>query len=123
MSQEQPPQHAEAADDAGPRTQEPTRAGTAPLEGGIGPAAVSDSPAPADDDGASEQEQGRELSAPPTPLLADDASVPELAMVDAVLEGGDLDELVLPSLVSAPEPLSPGTEIGPDGRLRVVEHV
>lgn len=105
MSQEQPPQHAEAADDAGPRTQEPTRAGTAP------------------EDGASEQEQGRELIAPPTPLLADDASVPELATVDAVPEGGDLDELVLPSLVSAPEPLSPGTEIGPEGRLRVVEHV
>lgn len=37
--------------------------------------------------------------------------------------GDDLDELVLPSLVSAPEPLSPGAEIGPAGRLRVVEHL
>jgi serine/threonine protein phosphatase PrpC len=37
--------------------------------------------------------------------------------------GGDLDELVLPSAIRAPEPLSPGTEIGPDGRLRVVEHL
>ena len=37
--------------------------------------------------------------------------------------GGDLEELVLASLVSAPEPLGPGTEIGPEGRLRVVEHL
>ena len=42
---------------------------------------------------------------------------------EAADTGGDLEELVLPSLVSAPEPLAPGTEIGPEGRLRVVEHV
>jgi len=35
---------------------------------------------------------------------------------------GFLDDLVLPSLVSAPEPLAPVAEIGPDGRVRVVEH-
>src|SRR6188474_3230284 len=36
---------------------------------------------------------------------------------------GALEELELPSLVSAPEPLAPGTEIGLEGRLRVGEHV
>src|SRR3954454_16184047 len=38
-------------------------------------------------------------------------------------DDGFLDDLALPSLVSAPEPLAAGTEIGPDGRLRVTDRV
>jgi len=65
------------------------------------------------------------------PALEDALSEPEetitepaeAAAVAAPDPGGELEELVLPSLVSAPEPLAPGTELGPEGRLRVVEHL
>src|SRR5438067_2012646 len=36
-------------------------------------------------------------------------------------DDGFLADLMLPSLVSAPKPLAPSAEIGPDGRARVVE--
>src|SRR5690349_16213241 len=36
---------------------------------------------------------------------------------------GFLEDLELPSLVSAPEPLAPGAAIGMDGQVQVVEHV
>jgi protein phosphatase len=45
----------------------------------------------------------------------------DAARPDAV-DDGFLDDLVLPSLVSAPEPLMPETDLGPDGRLRIVGH-
>jgi protein phosphatase len=54
---------------------------------------------------------------------------PETAMADApaspedAADDGFLEDLILPSLVSAPEPVAPGAEVDPDGRLRVVEHV
>jgi protein phosphatase len=47
---------------------------------------------------------------------------PDGAPPDAV-DDGFLDDLVLPALVNAPEPLMPETEIGPDARLRIVEHL
>src|SRR3954470_20490177 len=37
------------------------------------------------------------------------------ASLDDAADDGFLDDLVLPSLVSAPEPLVAGAEIGPDG--------
>ena len=57
-------------------------------------------------------------SPPEEPSSAVDDATPAAADT-----GGDLEELVLPSLVSAPEPLAPGTALGPDGRLRVAEHL
>jgi protein phosphatase len=38
-------------------------------------------------------------------------------------DDGFLDDLELPSLVSAPEPLGPGAVIGPDGHAQVVEYL
>src|SRR5688572_4803893 len=57
------------------------------------------------------------LDEPVTPMTEDEATSADAA------GDGFLDELVLPSLVSAPEPLTAGAEIGADGRLRVIEHV
>src|SRR6476661_6358367 len=54
---------------------------------------------------------------------------PETTVVDAQIspqdaaEGGFLEDLILPSLIRAPELLPPGAEVGPDGQLRVVEHI
>src|SRR5215207_2538377 len=58
--------------------------------------------------------------AEPAPA-AEPSAGPESPLPD-IDAGGDLEELVLPSLVRALEPLPPGTEIGPQGRLRVTEH-
>jgi protein phosphatase len=57
------------------------------------------------------------LDEPVTPMTEDEATSADAA------GDGFLDELVLPSLVSAPEPLTAGAEIGADRRLRVIEHV
>lgn len=107
MTEQRPPLSVEDEAEAGPPDDLPTaRDGEAP-----GPGHVSAAP-----------------TAPPSsaepPSVADamtaapDAADSTMAPADA---GADLEELVLPSLVSAPEPLSPGTELGPDGRLRVGE--
>ena len=55
--------------------------------------------------------------------LADAAPPPHLAPAQPDVGDGDLEELVLPSLVQAPELLSPGTVLGPDERLRIVEQL
>jgi PPM family protein phosphatase len=57
------------------------------------------------------------------PPKADESSPDSEAQADAPSAGGDLEELVLPSLVRAPETLPSGAEIGPAGRLRVDEHL
>jgi len=49
-------------------------------------------------------------------------SAPNAARADDPPIDNGLDELVLPSLVSAPEPLPPGATVGPEGRVRVVAH-
>ncbi|MBA2451194.1 MAG: protein phosphatase 2C domain-containing protein [Chloroflexi bacterium] len=74
--------------------------------------------------------------APIEPLLQRDApSTAELPGADAPMPAVEepsieaptavdaLEELILPSLVQPPEVLSPGAIVGPDGRLRIVEHL
>ena len=69
------------------------------------------------------------VEAPTVGDLADQASpgAPAAALPtgadNATDAGGDfLEELTLPPVVAAPEVLPPGAALGPDGRLRVVEH-
>jgi PPM family protein phosphatase len=80
-----------------------------------------------------------EASASPSPtLLAEgersgapfsEPDEPEMTVADAQVSPEDaadvgfLEDLILPSLVTAPELLAPGAEVGPEGRLRVVEHI
>jgi protein phosphatase len=56
-------------------------------------------------------------------LLPADAPDPNATAASADLDDDELEELVLPSLVRAPELLTPGTKIGTDSRARIVEHL
>src|SRR5688500_8002584 len=98
MNDERPPLSVEEEAETG---QSDGQAGTAVPASA--PSVVAEAPSPADE-------------APATVEAAE-------TQTTAAGTGGDLEELVLPSLVSAPEPLPPETHFGPEGRLRVVEHV
>ena len=84
-------------------------------------AGASHATAPADADASPEAqpEQAEEPSG--QPVQAADHKQPE--RVSAPADGDVLEELTLPSLVQPPEVLEPDAVLGPDGRVRVVEHL
>src|SRR5687768_9719213 len=64
---------------------------------------------------------------PPPPVLLEDRSDESRAAPpgdggEETPQAGELEELILPSSVQAPGVLKPGTVLGANGRLRVVEH-
>ena len=59
----------------------------------------------------------------PDPAVAAPAEQPLAEVGDAEVGDDVLEELTLPSLIQAPEALPPDTTLGPEGRLRVVEHL
>src|SRR5690348_859564 len=95
---------------------EPTQPGRRPAATESTPTAsvpsTTDEPGLGESDGPSGVEAEGHTAVPDA-----DAAPPE------AVDDGFLDDLVLPSLVSAPEPLMPETDLGPDGRLRIVEHL
>jgi hypothetical protein len=123
MSQEQPSMEADVA--PGPQSgpaiaqEEPPQPAPMPGEEVSGPLPVD----PADAETQQETAQPAvHRGAATLPAAPSERRDPPAPVADAGA-GSELEELVLPSLVSAPEPLAPGTEIGPGRRLRVIEHL
>jgi PPM family protein phosphatase len=91
-----------------------------PVPDGSG-AGTSEASEPAEA-GASPVEQTEQADEPAgQPAQVVDEEQPEQASTPA--DGDVLEELTLPSLVQPPEVLQPDAVIGPDGRLRIVEHL
>ena len=66
----------------------------------------------------------RRPEAPPPLGSAEDASAAVgTAESSSPVVGDELEELILPPSVQAPEALAAGAVLGPDGRLRIIEHL
>jgi serine/threonine protein phosphatase PrpC len=61
--------------------------------------------------------------APASPPDMEAVGDPSGADSEQSVLSGELEELILPSLIQAPEPLPAGTVLGPDGRVQIVEYV
>ena len=103
----------EVAPPAGPDTQPTTASAESPSEAQPstdGPPRAPDAAAPV-------------LPAEGSPATPADGSVAAAEGASATTDSGALEELTLPPSVQAPEPLAAGAAIGPDGRLRIVQHL